>query len=300
MTIKTFIKQRPVSIYYSLVFAISWGAVLVTIGLNGMPTNKEQMEAMLPVVIVAMLLGPSISGLLMIGLIDGKPGFRDLKTRLFKWRVDTRWYVIALLLAPVTIMAVLMALSMFSQVYLPGIFTRDDKMAFLMMGLFSGVLVGICEELGWTGFVTPRLRQRYSILTTGLIIGVLWGAWHILPMAILPSVAYSGSLSPIIYIAIRTISFLVGGLVAFRVLMLWVYDRTESLLMLILMHIGLTTVNIIYEPEAIGGISNFIYDFVGAALWWIVVAVVAVANGWLLSRRVLFSKKILQKVMKNG
>ncbi|UCG70250.1 MAG: CPBP family intramembrane metalloprotease [Thermoplasmata archaeon] len=285
--IKDFVKRHPVLTYYVLVFAISLGAILATIALTGMPTTKEQMAVILPVLIVNNLLGPSVSGLLMIGLLDGRAGFRDLRARLGRWRVSARWYVIALLLAPLLIMAVLMVLSLFSPVYLPGIFTRDDKMACLMMGLFSGIFVGICEELGWTGFVTPRLRQRYSVLSTGLIIGVLWGAWHILPMAILPSVAYSGSLSPIIYIIIRTISFLGGSLVAFRVLMLWVYDRTESLLMLILMHIGLTTVNIIYEPEAIGGISNFIYDFVGAAALWSVVILVALANRWHISLKVL-------------
>jgi uncharacterized protein len=170
-TIKTFIKRQPVLTYYVLTFALSWGAVLVMIGLKGMPITKEQMEAVLPVAIVAMLLGPSASGLLMIGLVDGKAGFRDLRSRLGRWRVGARWYVIALLLAPLLIMAVLLALSVISPVYLPGVFTRDDKMARLLLGLVAAVVTGICEEVGWTGFVTPRLMQRYSVLATGLIIG---------------------------------------------------------------------------------------------------------------------------------
>ena len=36
------------------------------------------------------------------------------------------------------------------------------------------------EELGWTGFATPTLRRRNRVLATGLIVGVLWGAWHFL------------------------------------------------------------------------------------------------------------------------
>lgn len=276
--------MHPVLSYYALTFAISWGAVLVMIGHTGMPTTKDQMEAVLPVAIAALLLGPSTSGLLMLGLVDGKAGFRELRSRMFRWRVGARWYAIALLLAPLIILAVLMTLSVFSPVYLPGVFTRDDKTARLIMGLVSAVVVGICEELGWTGFVTPRIRQRYSVLATGLIIGVLWGIWHIVPMAIMPSGVYSAPLSPAVYIAVRTINFLVGGLVAFRVLMVWIYDRTQSLLVLILMHIGLTAANIIYEPEAIGGTSLFIYDFVGAATIWIVVAVVVVVNRGQLER----------------
>lgn len=288
-TINTAIKRRPVLAYYALAFAISWSVILVMIALSGMPTIKEQMEAAMTGAIVMFLLGPSVSGLLMTGLVDGRAGFHDLRSRLGRWRVATYWYAIALLLAPLITLAVLMALSVISPVYLPGVFTRDDKMARLIMGLFSAVVTGICEELGWTGFVTPRLRQRYSVLATGLIIGVLWGLWHIVPMAIWPSVAYSAPLSPAVYIAVRTLSFLVGGLVAFRVLMVWVYDRTQSLLVLIIMHTGLTAANIIYEPEAIGGTSNFIADFVGAAAMWIVVAVFFMAN------RVQFSRQPLSR-----
>jgi hypothetical protein len=288
-SINTAIKRHPVLAYYALTFAISWGAVLVMIALNGLPATKEQKEAQVLVAILATLLGPSVSGLLMTGLVDGKAGFLDLRSRLGRWRVDAGWYAIALLLAPLLIMAVLLGLSVISPAYLPGILTRDDKIARLIMGLSAAVVTGICEELGWTGFVTPRLRQRYSVLATGLIIGVLWGTWHIVPMVIWPSVAYSAPLSPAVYIAFRTLSFLVGSLVAFRVLMVWVYDRTQSLLVLILMHTGLTAANIIYEPEAIGGTSNFIADFVGAAAIWIVVGVFVMVN------RVQFSLQPLSR-----
>jgi uncharacterized protein len=278
ISIKAFIRKQPVLAYYALTFTLSWGAILLMIGLKGMPVDKQQMAAVLPAAIVGMLLGPSVSGLLMIGIVDGRPGFRELRARLGRWRVDIHWYAVALLLAPLLIMAVLMGLSAFSPAYLPGIFTKDDKVALLLMGLISGTVTGICEELGWTGFVTPKLRQRYGVLTTGLIIGSLWGIWHILPMAILPSIVYSTPLSPATYILIRTLNFLVGGLIAFRVLFLWVYERTQSLLVVMLIHISLTAANIIYEPAALGGTSNFVYDFVEAAVVWIIIAVIVVTN----------------------
>ena len=46
------------------------------------------------------------------------------------------------------------------------------------MGIAVGLGAGIFEEMGWTGFAIPRLRLRYGVLSTGLIVGVLWGAWH--------------------------------------------------------------------------------------------------------------------------
>jgi membrane protease YdiL (CAAX protease family) len=232
----------------------------------------------LPVAIMAQLLGPALAGLAMIAICDGRVGFRQLGVRLRAWKAGAGWYFMALLLAPIVIGAILMSLGAIAPVYLPGILTRDDKLAGLMMGISSGIIVGICEELGWTGFVTPRMRQRYSVVATGLIIGFLWGVWHVLPMAIMPGIAYAGDVTPAMSMGMRTLSFLIGSLVSFRILMVWMYDRTESLLLAMVMHFSLTASNIIYEPEGIAGTSLFTLDFVSIAVWWIVVAIAAAAS----------------------
>src|SRR5574340_878994 len=226
--IRAFIKHHPLLSYYALVFLIFWGAILGLILVDGIPASKQEMAAVLPVAIVTMLLGPCFAGLFMTGLVDGRTGFHALGSALQRWRLGLGWYGIAILLAPLLSMAVLLGLSRFSPVYLPGILTADDKTARLAMGLISAVVVGICEELGWTGFVTPRLRQRHGVLITGIIIGVLWGVWHIAGHVILASGAYATPQTQALYIALRSLNFLVGGLVAFRVLMVWVYDHRSE------------------------------------------------------------------------
>jgi hypothetical protein len=35
------------------------------------------------------------------------------------------------------------------------------------------------EELGWRGFVQPRLQERWSGLSASLILGALWSLWHL-------------------------------------------------------------------------------------------------------------------------
>jgi membrane protease YdiL (CAAX protease family) len=41
-------------------------------------------------------------------------------------------------------------------------------------------LVGACgEELGWRCFLQPHLQQRYSPVCSALIVGALWGTWHV-------------------------------------------------------------------------------------------------------------------------
>ena len=182
-----------------------------------------------PVVYLAMLAGPSVAGILMTGLVSGRAGFRELLARLLKWRVGGRWYAVALLTAPLLVTAVSLALSLLSPEFLPAIFTTDDKAPLLLSGLAAGLMVGIFEELGWTGFAIPRLRLRYGVLTTGLIVGLLWGAWHFL--LFWEPGSFSGAL-PLALLLVRLFSWLP----AYRVLMVWVYDRTGSLLVAMLMH----------------------------------------------------------------
>ncbi|MHB8108182.1 MAG: CPBP family intramembrane glutamic endopeptidase [Candidatus Cryosericum sp.] len=288
MRISVFIKRHPVSTYFVLTFAISWGCILLAIvGFGGIPATKEQFNAQLPVAIVAMLGGPSISGILLTGLVSGKAGFRELLSRIRRWRVSAGWYVVALLTAPLLLMATLLGLSLFSSVYLPGIFASDNKVQLLLSSIVGGVVTGICEELGWTGFAVPRLRLRYSILATGLIVGVLWGAWHILSNDVWGSSTYAGSLSIPVFLTVNGLCFLAGQLPAFRVLTVLVYDRTDSLLVTMLMHASLTASTMILQPLAISGTSLLVYGFASAAVMWAVVAAFAIANRGQLARQPL-------------
>jgi membrane protease YdiL (CAAX protease family) len=206
---------------------------------------------------------------------------------LFTWRVDIVWYAAAFLTAPLVLMGELLLLSLFSPRFLPGLLVSGDKASLLAMGTVAGLVVGILEELGWTGFATPRLRRRYGIFTTGLIVGVTWGAWHIFLNVVWPSAVYSGGLPPALFLTARGVGDLVGLLPAFRVPMVWVYDRTGSLLVAMLMHASLTAGTIILEPPGIPGASLLVYDIVSAAAMWIVVAVLVVANHGRLSRQSL-------------
>ena len=147
-------------------------------------------------------------------------------------------------------------------------------------------MAGIFEELGWTGFVTPKLRLRHGVLGTGLMVGVLWGGWHF------PLFSGSSVTSGVVPPALCLLALLFSVLPAFRVLMVWVYDRTGSLLVAILMHVSLTTSILIFMPLATSGVTAVTYDLVLAAALWIVVGVIAVANGGHFSRQPLSSRRV--------
>ena len=80
-TIKAFIKRHPVLTYYALVFAISWGGILLIVGgPGGIPGSREQVETLIPFVLLALFAGPSVAGLLMTGLSSGRAGLRDFSS----------------------------------------------------------------------------------------------------------------------------------------------------------------------------------------------------------------------------
>jgi hypothetical protein len=84
------------------------------------------------------------------------------------------------------------------------------------------------------------------------------------------------------------IGALVGGLLPFRVLMVWVYDRTDgSLLVAMLMHVSYAASTFILNPLAMSGASLLAYDLLSAAATWVVVAAAAVVSGGQLSRQPL-------------
>ena len=270
-----FVKQHPVVTYYVLTFSISWGALLITFGSVGLPRTPEQLTKMIPALIVAMLGGPSLASILLTGVVDGKAGYRGLLSRLFRWRVEIKWYAAALLIAPVLLMAVPLALSLRFPQLIPRIFADTNKGSVLQMGLAAGLSVGIFEELGWTGFVVPRLRLRLDSLQTGILIGFLWGAWHI-PVNILSSLTLKGTLSVPNLLGALVFSF--GMLPTYRVLMGWVYDHTGSLLVALLMHFSLTTSNIIFGLTAAKGMTSAGFSLAISIVLWIIIAASARAS----------------------
>jgi uncharacterized protein len=181
--------------------------------------------------------------------------------------------------------ATLLVLSLSSPKFLPAIIATDGKAALLLGGIVAGLMVGILEELGWTGFAIPTMRLRYGVLSTGFIVGLLWGAWHFLVFFVGVSNPagnpYAGAIPLVLFMPVLLFSFLPP----YRVLMVWVYDRTESLLVAILMHASLIASQVIFASLAHAGMPVVISNLVVTAALWVVVGAVALVNGGHLTRQ---------------
>ncbi len=181
-TINAFIKRHPVLTYFTLTFAISWGGLLlVSGGPDGFPNTKEQFERLLPLFIPVVLAGPSVAGILLTALVYGRGGFRGLLSRLFMWRVGIRWHAVAFLTAPLVLMAVMLALSLTSLDFIPGIFAKSNKVSLLLMGIVAGLVVGFFEELGVVSTnILPGLsyevlpKKMHSISPVFLVVSTVF------------------------------------------------------------------------------------------------------------------------------
>ena len=248
-------------LFFFLVFVISWGAIYILAGPRGFPITEDQVMIMG----IAILLGPTLASIFLTSL-SGRFGFQSLFSPLFKWRVSVRWYATALLIAPLSTAVILGLLSLFSSEFQPNILISSDKVGLLISAIFAGLVVGIFEELGWTGFAVPRLRKNNSMPGTGVIIGVIWGAWHF-PL-FWEANSFMESL-PFILLIARLFSWLPP----FRILMVWIYKNTESLFVTILMHASLVATLMVLDP-VIKGANLVMYILARAALLWVIAAII--------------------------
>ncbi len=267
------VRRHQLSTFYLLTFALSWGGVLLVAGgPGGMPADQEELSRLLPSVVMAMVIGPVLAGPLLTGVTAGRAGFREIRSRLATWCVHPGWYVVAILTAPALALAAALPLSAWSARFEPSLFTADDPTSIVLSGLLAGLVAGVCEELGWTVFAVPRLRSRHGILSAGLIVGVLWGVWHF-------SVAYwgagtpDGRLSPLILA--NQLTFYLGVLPAYRILMVWVFDRTRSLPLAILMHASLTAFTTFILAAPVDDLQRLVLHTTEAGICWGIVAVAA-------------------------
>jgi membrane protease YdiL (CAAX protease family) len=195
------------------------------------------------------LFGPAIAAIIMAAVTDGKSGVKALLGRVVLWRVGLPWYVIALGLPTI------LSLATAALAYLAGAteFIRVGALAPIELVLF--VLV-VGEELGWRGYALPRLLEKRSALTASLILGVLWGLWH-LPTFLVPGTPQYGL--PLTAFVLLTIEY--------SILMTWVFIHTlGSVLIATLFHGAIN----LSQGLFVGGID-------GATRYWLLSIVYGVA-----------------------
>jgi CAAX protease family protein len=240
-----------------LTFFTSWlGAFVVAAPhlLRGQPLPKLTGILMFP----AMLVGPSLSGILLTRVFDGPAGLRDLFSRMSGFQFAPRWCA-ALSIPPVFVLGMLLFLKTFvSPVYSPNRF---------WLGLAFGIPAGFFEEIGWTGFALPKMFLKLPALQAAVLLGLLWGLWHVPVINFLGTAVPHGAYWPHFFLAFT------AAMTAMRVLIAWLYAHTKSIPLAQLMHACSTGSLVVFSPSAATAPQEaFWYATYAAALWLLVAA----------------------------
>jgi membrane protease YdiL (CAAX protease family) len=171
---------------------------------------------------------PAIAALICAAVLHGRPGVRDLGRRLVLWRVRWWWYPIVLLGPLVFSMAAAGIAVLLGEPWTaarPYALTISISALLLTFGLLV-ISDGLGEELGWRGYLLPRLLSRYRAVPASLILGFGWWLWH-LPLIWTAGAAMKG----------QPLWLLLGDLLAKSLIFTYVFLGTQgSVLLAILLH----------------------------------------------------------------
>lgn len=257
----SFLARHPAAAYFLLTFTVSWlGAFAVAAPhlLRGEAIPKFAGLMMFP----AMLLGPGLVGIVLTWFVDGSNGLRDLFARMCRVAIPVRWYA-ALLIPPALVLTVLSCMKTFV--------SADFASNRFWIGIAFGFVAGFFEEIGWMGFAFPKMRRIENALAPAVLLGLLWGAWHI------PVIDYLGTSTPHGAYWLPFFLAFTAAMTAMRVLIAWTYANTKSVALAQLLHASSTGSLVIFSPPHVTAAQESLwYAIYAASLWLLVASVVAI------------------------
>ncbi|MBQ0827238.1 CPBP family intramembrane glutamic endopeptidase [Streptomyces tagetis] len=223
------LRRRPLASFFIMAFALSWAAwtpyILSGNGLGvwAFTFPGGQIGSQLLGVLPGAYLGPIVSALLVTAVCEGREGLRAWRRRMANFRIGWWWYVVVALAVPAALIAATTVLTGHGPVVPP---------VAVLVAVLPGLAVqmittGLAEEPGWREFAMPRMQERLGPVAATLVVGVLWGAWH-LPLFL---TEWGGGprrdVTPVL-------EFL-ATVVAFSFVMTWIFNRTGGSMPLVML-----------------------------------------------------------------
>jgi len=206
--------------------------------------------------IAADLILVSLAALVLSGVQSPVQGVRELLRGLTRWRLGVGWYLLALGLWPaIVVTANTMADSLGLGVPHKPSYPQIPLAPLVVESFFWYLLFGgpLNEEAGWRAFAQTRLQRRFSPLTAGVIIGALWGLWHV-PLHLMGFFPMGAAGA-----AIRI--FTIPSAVVFA----WLFNRTrQSLIPVLFLHSSRNTTSLFLSRNYL--LSELLYLMVAVCV----------------------------------
>lgn len=241
--------------FFLLTFLVTWSAWFAAASLAA-PGNTGFFGGRGPVFLLGVF-APALVALALTAQAVGRTGVMRLLARIGRWRVDWRWYAVAIGYFPVVKLAAALIHRIVADEWPP---FGDTSVALIILGIAVSAWGQAGEEVGWRGYALPRLAQQFGVGGGSLALGAAWALWHI-PLFVLPDSGSTGQ------------SFLVYLLhvMALSVVLSFLYWKTDgSLLLVMLLHASVNNTTGIVSTAIGGEIAPIAFG--GSLIAWITVA----------------------------
>lgn len=249
----------PLLQFFLLAFALMW-VCFFTVALAPIPAGT-------PLGQLLLLLGafaPSLAALLVTARAEGKPGVSALLGGVIKWRVAARWYVFVVSFTVIIKLTVAVIYRVVMGAW-PRFGTDPWYMIPLAIAFSTPFQAG--EEIGWRGYALPHLAARFGLARASLLLGAVWGFWHLPQFFIREADTYE-----------QSFWVFVIGVTSLSVILAWLWDRTgRSLLLPMLLHAAWNNSKDIVPSGVPGGTATF--GFQATFVSWLTLAVLWVFGG---------------------
>lgn len=253
---------RRLLVFTALTFAVSWASWLAIIDQLG-----PNPFAGTPLVMCLFLLGaysPSLMGVVLTGVYEGKTGLKALLKRTLAFRVGGLWLLAALLVGPIVYAA-----SIALYVTLGGSVGEVNYglLPWIPVVFIVPVVFGpLAEEFGWRGFALPLLDHKRKPIVASLIIGFIWALWHAPLFWAETGTAISGYT-----IDAYTIALFFAAVIGSSFIYTWMFNGTAgSLFIAVLLHLSMNasgTITGMLFPQMNMEQKLDLYECYVVALW---------------------------------
>src|SRR5215218_3257010 len=212
---------------------------------------------------------PAIAALLAAALTGGRGALRELGSRLVRWRVGWQWYLVVILGPAAFSLAVAVVYALLGGSWAEAAPPALLEGPLLFLPLFLLILTltdGLGEELAWRGFALPRLLTRYNALVASLVLGVIWGLWH------LPLVWTEGAT-----LYQQPVWLFLVDIAAKSVLFTWVFLHTRGSVLIAMLFHGAT--NLFIVSPVVASTGDLTLPLLAAVGKWALVVVLILVAG---------------------
>ncbi len=167
------IPVRSIIPFLLISFGLAWGILALFIFLpEEMTEIFGELTGQHPLFYLAVY-APAIAAFVIVFHKTGVRGLKGFLSRFLIWRTSLLWYAFLFLGIPlIFVTGSLIKGNLFDD---PFPFT---SLSALLLAMVFAIIKGPVEEFGWRGMALPLLQRKFTPIWAGLILGVIWGIWH--------------------------------------------------------------------------------------------------------------------------